>query len=1044
MSITTRQLPTRPPPEPGQLVEVRRRQWVVSDVEASALLTTQRRQHLVTLVSVEDDAFDEQLEVIWELEAGARVYESGGMPEPTGFDPPHYQQALLDAVRWGAVTNADTQALQSPFRSGITIEDYQLDPVVRAIQMPRVNLLLADDVGLGKTIEAGLVLQELMLRHRARTALVVCPASLQVKWRDEMQEKFGLDFRIVDTELLRVLRRTRGIHANPWTHFPRLITSIDWLKRDGPMRSFVEAAGPAGTYPRKFDMLIVDEAHNAAPAGSQHYSVDSMRTKAVRRIAPHFEHRLFLTATPHNGYDESFSSLLELLDDQRFARGVKPADEQLRAVMVRRLKTSIVDWAGERRFATRRIEPIEVAYSEQERSIHAMLREYSEALHKIRSTNAQASEFVAKLLKKRLFSSPAAFASTLEKHRLTISGKGEQPSPRGGETLGILRRAIEEVDEDYADDEQAELALEDAVGVATHLIDYLEDRELQLLSEMSSWADRAKDRADAKANALIAWLERWLKPGGEWSNERAIIFTEYRSTQNWLVEILTARGFGGDRLETLYGGMDPEARERVKAAFQADPDIAPVRLLVATDAASEGIDLQNHCRLMVHFEIPWNPNRMEQRNGRIDRFGQKASEVLIHHFVAEGYAQPTGDVTNPGSLEGELEFLYRVAHKVEAIREDLGQIGPVIADQVEEVMRGQRTALDTASAERRAESARRVLRIERNVRERVSRLHDRLIESRESLHFTPDALQNVVEVGLELASQPPVRTTEDKSSGSIVFGMPALGGTWARCTEGLEHPHTGRRRPITFDGALAAGRDDLVLVHLSHRLADMCQRLLRSEGWAPAGRNRLHRVSAREIDDAESADPAVIVHARLVVQGRRGHRLHEELISAGGFIVGGGFRRFETIGQLDRIWERSAARLPTAELLTRFQAVWPRVAPSLLTAIEARQNDRMQFVGNTVERRRDGEVTDIRGVLEELRQSIQRELDAPPDRQLTLWTDTEREQLRRNEDALRERVAMLPQEADREAQAIIDRYADPVARVFPVSVTFVAPKSMVR
>ncbi len=143
-------------------------------------------QHLVTLVSVEDEAFDEQLQVVLGVEPGARVFTSAGLPEPTGFDPPRYQEALLDAVRWGAVTNADTQALQSPFRSGITIEDYQLDPVVRAIQMPRANLLIADDVGLGKTIEAGLVVQELMLRHRARTVVGRLPgdASDQVARRD--------------------------------------------------------------------------------------------------------------------------------------------------------------------------------------------------------------------------------------------------------------------------------------------------------------------------------------------------------------------------------------------------------------------------------------------------------------------------------------------------------------------------------------------------------------------------------------------------------------------------------------------------------------------------------------------------------------------------------------------------------------------------------------------------------------------------------------------------------------------------------------------
>lgn len=187
-------------PEPGQLVEVRRRQWVVTDVSSGALSPTSNGdQHLVGLSSLDEDSMGEEIQVVWQMEAGAQVLEKAGLPSITGWDSNDRLEAFLDAVRWGAVTNADRSFLQSPFRSGITIEDYQLDPLVRAVEMARVNLLIADDVGLGKTIEAGLVIQELLVRHRARTVFVVCPASLQVKWQTEMQEKFGLEFRIVDT-----------------------------------------------------------------------------------------------------------------------------------------------------------------------------------------------------------------------------------------------------------------------------------------------------------------------------------------------------------------------------------------------------------------------------------------------------------------------------------------------------------------------------------------------------------------------------------------------------------------------------------------------------------------------------------------------------------------------------------------------------------------------------------------------------------------------------------------------------------------------------
>ncbi|MGH9072283.1 MAG: SNF2-related protein, partial [Acidimicrobiales bacterium] len=256
-TTTTRNASVVPPavPEPGRLVRVRGRHWVVADVSASALPSDHLGtgpDHLVTLNSVEDDRYDESLRVLWELEPGTQVLDHATLPTPEAghLDDPERLAAFLDAVRWGAVTSADAGALQSPWRSGIAIEDYQLDPVVRALRMPRVNLLVADDVGLGKTIEAGLVVQELLLRHRARSILVVCPASLCIKWRDEMVEKFGLEFRIVDTELLRHLRRTRGLRANPWTHFPRLIVSMDWLKRDRPMRLFDEVLPPVHSYPR--------------------------------------------------------------------------------------------------------------------------------------------------------------------------------------------------------------------------------------------------------------------------------------------------------------------------------------------------------------------------------------------------------------------------------------------------------------------------------------------------------------------------------------------------------------------------------------------------------------------------------------------------------------------------------------------------------------------------------------------------------------------------------------------------------------------------
>ena len=248
-----------------------------------------------------------------------------------------------------------------------------------------------------------------------------------------------------------------------------------------------------------------------------------------------------------------------------------------------------------------------------------------------------------------------------------------------------MRRQLEQVEEEFADDTVYEDVTEDAISNTSQLFHPLSSQEQELLQQMQHWARDASKRPDTKAQKLLNWINTYIRPNGEWSEERVLIFTEYRATQKWLYNLLAAEGLvQGYCLLTIYGGMKSEDREQIKAAFQAHPQTSSVRILLATDAASEGVDLQNYCSKLIHYEIPWNPNRLEQRNGRIDRHGQKAKEVLIHHFVGQNYKnQVAGGTTRPGELEGDLEFLMRAALKVNNIREDLGKVGSVIATQVE-------------------------------------------------------------------------------------------------------------------------------------------------------------------------------------------------------------------------------------------------------------------------------------------------------------------------------------------------------------------------
>ena len=1041
-------------PEVGQLVSVRKRPFVVTEVIPSVIdpIDVQHsKTHLLKLSSVEDDGLGEELEVIWELEAGTDIQEKSTLPEPVSFDAPKRLQAFLDAVRWGSVSQSDDKALQSPFRSGIEIDDYQLDPVVRALSMPRVNLLIADDVGLGKTIEAGLVVQEMILRHRVRSVLIICPSSLQIQWQEEMRDKFGLDFRIIDSESVSQLRRKRGIHVNPWSHFPRLITSIDYLKRERPLRAYKETlpTGDEPTYPRAYDLLIVDEAHNVAPSGRGKYATDSMRTLAIRTLAPHFEHKLFLSATPHNGYTESFAALMELLDNQRFARAVTPSRAQLDAVMIRRMKSELMSrWDGSARFSPRIVRHIEVPYSAAERQAHKWLQEYSESRLKGAKTDGErvANEFVLKLLKKRLFSSPAAFVSTLEKHMATVSGQ------KAGHSTALQRELDEynNYDNDYDNDELYEQQTTEVVVSASQVLSPLTADEKTILQQLKAFATQAASKPDCKTEALMTWLKANLRPNGQWNNERVIIFTEYRATQKWLYDLMAHQGFAEDgRVELIYGGMPSEHREPIKAAFQAHPNDAKVRILLATDAASEGLNLQNHCSKLIHIEIPWNPNRMEQRNGRVDRHGQKAAEVHIHHFVGQGFsaANMKGKV---GDLEADLEFLMRAALKIETIREDLGKVGPVIASQVEEAMLGKRVRLDTTRAEQDAEPARKMLKFERNLRDQLKKLAAQLDETKKELNLTPEHIQNVVRVGLELAGQSALisATLADSQLHGTqipVFRVPALSGSWQQCMDGLAHSHTHIMRPITFDASIATGRDDVVLAHLNHRLVQMCLRLLRAEIWSNSKKaHGLSRVTAVIVDDADLRQPTIIAHGRIVVLGGDNQRIHEEVIMAGGALVEGRFNRLN-VGDTKNAYAALTDTPVPSEVHPRFQALWPKHQAPLMAALEARCVERTKNLDSNLKELADKEVNKLQMIMTELQRSIQDKLQPKNNPQLLLdLGGDEKSQCERDLSSLRRRLAEIPAEIERESAYIRQRYQQSSVRLFPVAVTYLVPRKAVR
>jgi hypothetical protein len=442
---------------------------------------------------------------------------------------------------------------------------------------------------------------------------------------------------------------------------------------------------------------------------------------------------------------------------------------------------------------------------------------------------------------------------------------------------------------------------------------------------------------------------------------------------------------------------------------------------------------------MVHYEIPWNPNRLEQRNGRIDRHGQPAAEVLIYHFAPCGYEQARTDASAVGDLDGDLEFLCRAVEKVQAIREMVGKVRPVIASQVEEAMLGHRSRIETERAEEEAKALNLELAFERKLREELEELQASYDETRGELRLTPDHIEAAVRVALELAGQPPLRP-----AGPGLWRMPVLTDAWARCADGLAHPYTGEPRPITFDPALLAARaDDVVLAHLGHRLVQMSLRLLRAEIWEADETRSLQRVTARRVTDPRLRDPVAIVYARIVVTGADGHRLHEEVIQAGGHV---------REGTLDRLRVKALAEAlelptdgPVSEAMgERLLALHPKLSGSLLAALDARARERVDGISKLVARRRDEEVEKITAVLSELRERILAELAEEPQIQLSLLDDDERDQLERNRDFLALRAEQIPAEIERETESLRRRFRDPEPRVFPVAVEYRVPAGLDR
>ena len=1034
---------------------------------------------LVRLSCVEDDAQGDSLELLWDAELDTEVLGDDLWPRIGGgaFDETGTFAAYLHTLRWSAVTATDPTLLQAPFRAGIKIDAYQLEPLRKALQLPRVNLFIADDVGLGKTIEAGLIARELLLRRRIDSIVVTAPPGMLPQWKEEMEARFGLSFVVLDREYVASVRRERGYGVNPWRTHNRFLVSHRLLIDEtytADLRAWLSETGAI----RAKSLLIFDEAHNAAPASDARYAIDSRFTRAMRDLAPHFEHRLFLSATPHNGHPNSFSALLEILDPQRFLRGVKVRKGDLGAVMVRRLKEDIRAVQGG--FAERRVQQITIdrlpadAPELELANRLAHLREMREGRLAAATRSAQsAATLVLSHLQHRLLSSIDAFAHTIRVHRQALERAAAQERPPAAAPQATLFQPAGLDDDTSGEDQQDQTstrdeAVADATLVAAAAAPATVADELALVRDMEEIAETHRDRSDPRMAWLIDWIDQQMCPGlkaggATWNGTRLLIFTEWEATRRYIERKLRAAIAHTDQAEARIafytGDVQSQAkREELKRAFNMRPDQHPLRILIATDAAREGINLQRHCRDLIHFDLPWNPSKLEQRNGRIDRKLQPAPFVTCRYFV---FPQRPED-----------RVLDALVRKSETIRQQLGSMARVLetrtasmlssgirrqdaerlASEITDLNDGEREAAITEELEDAREQ-------QEALQEQINRLRRQIGRSEQAIGLTEDRLRQAVSISLGLANAPPVQP-EDQADQThpatyrFPAESPALAGdlTWASALDLLREPRLRGEtipdwrarasiRPITFDdpGELA---DGAVQLHLEHRVVQRLLARFTSQGLLHLDLSRCCLASTA------GGDVRVILLGRLSLFGPRAARLHEEIITLTArwsepSIRSGKLRPYSSTG------EETTLNLLEDALATPERPVNPEIKSHLLAALREDVADLRPHVEQRAADARaraerllaEGATRESEGMRELLNSQRRRiEQRQHETRQLQLdFNEAERRQFEDDRRAWQARLGRIDAELETEPQRIIDSYQVRAARLDPVGIVYLWP-----
>lgn len=543
---------------------------------------------------------------------------------------------------------------------------HQVEAVYKyLLPQPNIRFLLADDTGAGKTIMTGLLLKELIMRGKLNRILIVTPGGLTKQWRDdEMELKFNIPFVIAN----------RAVFSSEPTFFhnhEHVVTSIDFICREDVLNTISE---------EHWDMVIFDEAHKLSAYEYGERTYRSRRYEAAAQLSKQCEHLLLLTATPHRGRSDTFKRLLQLLDEDIFAtaelaaeRVKELSDEGNNKFFIRRLKEDMQDWDGKPLYKARHTRTVAYRLTPEEEDLYNAVTDYlSKRKKEASESNNIHVSLALQVMQRRLVSSIFAIKNTLEKRfkalRSLVDELTKNPDLwKQGKKLAAEMEGVEDIDDyDELDDEDRDVL----DGIMS------DPKKFKLFTTAKSPSELRKEAEDVeilfnKASTLydsgveeqkFQKLRELLTSEHVVDGEKLVIFTEHKDTLTYLETRLKGSGY---TVATIHGGKDADERRAAQFEF-----MGKAQILIATDAAGEGINLQ-FCRLLINWDIPWNPNRLEQRMGRIHRYGQK-QEVMVFNMVADN------------TREGQV--LETLLTKLDNIRDSLGD--DRVYDVIQDVFKG--------------------------------------------------------------------------------------------------------------------------------------------------------------------------------------------------------------------------------------------------------------------------------------------------------------------------------------------------------------------